>query len=78
MKVQRLTYASRRAAYTNKAQCEAEVADSTARWRIYAGKDERCELGALYCIDGHMLCKRHAGDYLVQALVKGEIVIRDK
>lgn len=64
--------------YLHFKRCEAEVHESTARWRTFANKDTRCELGSLFEVDGHAFCKRHAGDYLIQALVSGEIMVAGK
>lgn len=74
-KVEHITYASRRTAYYHRRRCEAQVTDQTNRYRLLAGKDDQCELGALYCVDGKMLCKRHAGDHLIEALVSGKHII---
>lgn len=56
-------------------RCEAQVAEATARWRNYAGKDYRCELSALYIVDGHYFCKRHAGDHLLDKLCVGDELV---
>jgi hypothetical protein len=72
--VKRLTYALGTRTWRHK-RCEALVAEATARWRNLAGKDYRCELSALYVVDDQYLCKRHAGDYLIQNLLNGEHVV---
>lgn len=65
MRVQRLKYKLGQRARGGLKRCEANVLEATARWRTQLGKDYRCELDALYYLDGKYLCKRHAGDYLV-------------
>lgn len=56
-------------------RCHANVGEFTARWREFAGKDNRCELGAMYVVNGELLCKRHAGDRLITLLVTGDQLV---
>lgn len=56
-------------------RCEASVLEATARWRNHLGKDYRCELSALYLVDGHYFCKRHAGDRLLGKLCTGDHLV---
>ena len=68
LKVQRLVYplGTRRSRYK---RCEAMVVEATARWRQHIGRDNQCELGALYICDGKHLCHRHMGKYLIDQLL---------
>lgn len=75
VKVERIEYA-RRVRFTHQQiRCEAEVADSTARWRTHAGKDFRCELSALYRVNGKCYCKRHAGDACLALLTVADAYV---
>lgn len=56
-------------------RCEAAVAETTARWRIHRGSDIRCDLHALFSVDGNFFCKRHAGDYLLKHLCVGDALV---
>lgn len=71
--VKKLVYAPR--AWVRHRRCSAQVLEQTSRWRMRAGKDDQCELGGLYSIDGVTFCKRHAGYKLLELLVSGEEVI---
>lgn len=72
VKVEQLQY-TRRVRFTRQMiRCEAEVAESTSRWRVYAGKDDRCELSALFRVNGKYFCKRHAGDACLSLLMAKE------
>lgn len=56
--------------YLKRGRCEAQVNDFTKQWRARAGKDDLCERHALYLIDGKRFCKFHAGDYVLNYLLK--------
>ena len=82
--VKRLVYKLGRRAYDGK-RCEAQVRESTARWRTHRGADTQCDLSALYLIDttskhtgkvlSHHFCARHAGDHLIKTLIVGEQLV---
>lgn len=64
--------------YLDHIRCEADVSEATARWRNMASKDYRCELGALFTVDGKRFCKRHTGDYLIKMLHKGDELVQPR
>mgnify|MGYP001601435457 CR=1 FL=1 len=70
--VKRLVYGLGEYPSKDGKRCQANVLEATARWRTQAGKDYRCELTALYVVNGHHFCKRHAGNYLLRILWLGE------
>lgn len=74
--VKHLRFATRQDVWRKRVRCEALVKESTARWRTFAGKDDRCELGARYSVNGRKLCARHAGEECIRLLVKGEEIIK--
>lgn len=50
-------------------RCSAEVQPATAHWRERFGKDTICELTASHEVNGKGLCRRHAGDLVLDLLI---------
>ena len=56
--------------YPRNTRCQAQIKDSTKRFRDFLKQDYYCMLAAAYSVDGILLCKRHAGEELIRLLVK--------
>lgn len=50
--------------------CDAEIKDQPAGWRLRRGYGNHCQRHAVYIINGEELCRLHAGDRVLDLLMK--------
>ena len=51
-------------------RCTAKVRNATAYYRRLVGRDDICNFGAHFSVDGVLLCERHAGQMVLRVMAE--------